>query len=154
MSRSGGSRPDPLGALQNEINRLVEHYWPTWAPNFPFTGTEDRPAVSWVPGLDLYETNDEVIVELDLPGVDPGGIDLTVDGRVLTIRGQKPEISTGAGSDHLIRERRFGPFLRQVTLPTEVDIGGVKAQAKQGVLAVRLPKAETARVRQVPIQPA
>jgi HSP20 family protein len=53
-----------------------------------------------------------------------------------------------------VRERRFGAFLRQVMLPSEVDITAVKAQARNGVLTVRLPKSETARVRQVPIQPA
>jgi HSP20 family protein len=154
MARPGSSKPDPLASLQGELNRLVEHYWPAWAPNFPFSASDERAAVAWVPAVDLYETGDEVVIEADLPGVDPGAIDLTVDGRVLTLRGEKPESGPGEGSARALRERRFGTFMRQVMLPSEVDITAVKAQSKNGVLTVRLPKAETARVRQVPIQPA
>jgi HSP20 family protein len=140
--------------LQGELNRIVEHYWPAWAPNLPFTSSEERSQVAWVPAVDLYETGDEVVIEADLPGVDPGAIDLTVDGRVLTLRGEKPGCAGGEGSARGVRERRFGPFLRQVMLPSEVEITAVNAQARNGVLTVRLPKSETARVRQVPIQPA
>jgi HSP20 family molecular chaperone IbpA len=154
MARPGWSKPDPLASLQGELNRIVEHYWPAWAPNLPFTSSEERSQVAWVPAVDLYETGDEVVIEVDLPGVDPGAIDLTVDGRVLTLRGEKPESGGGEGSGRSARERRFGAFLRQVMLPSEVDITAVKAQARNGVLTVRLPKSETARVRQVPIQPA
>lgn len=147
-------RSDPLNALQHEINRLVEQYWPAWAPNLPFATAEERAQAAWVPAVDVYETHDEVVVEADIPGVSADAVQVTIEGRVLTLRGEKPGAPASESPAHPLRERRFGPFVRHVPLPAEVDLNAVQAQAKSGVLKIRLAKVEAARVRQVPIQPA
>lgn len=140
----------PLNALQTELNRLIENYWPPWAPGTP----GERTAVDWSPAIDIYDTAESVIVVADVPGVEPAAIDLSVDGQILTLRGERPgpapeTASTGAA----LRERPFGTFHRQVTLPSPVDIDKVQADARHGVLFVKLPKTESARTRHIPIQP-
>ncbi|HEV3166781.1 MAG TPA: Hsp20/alpha crystallin family protein [Isosphaeraceae bacterium] len=152
-----GPFPDfsvPISALQGELNRLIEHYWPIRPPGAAGPSAE-RPSATWTPAVDLYETADEVVLLADLPGVNPSGIDLTVDGRLLTLRGEKPPgTAEGPASSDLTRERSFGPFHRQITLPSEVNADGVRANVHSGVLEVHLPKTESARSRTIPIQPA
>jgi HSP20 family protein len=141
----------PLHALQNELNRLFEEYWN------PRMGAGQRPTdlepAAWTPVLDVIETPSEVVILAELPGVDPATIDLSVTGNVLSLRGEKksPEIPEGSGS---VRERVFGCFHRQVSLPGEVNFEGVQAEARDGVLRVRLPKQEEAKRRTIPIRPS
>jgi HSP20 family protein len=140
-----------LHALQSELNRLFEEYWnPARVGTAHQTPTDLEPA-AWTPVLDVIETPLELIVLIELPGVEPSSIDLSVTGNVLSIRGEKrtTEIADGTGS---VRERVFGPFHRQVSLPGEVNFEGVQAEARNGVLKIRLPKQEEARRRTIPIQ--
>jgi HSP20 family protein len=155
MSRSTQWRREfaaPLHMLQNELNRLFEEYWNPGrvGPGHPPTDLE--PA-AWTPALDVIETPQEVIVVAELPGVNPSSIDLSVTGNVLSLRGQKPagDVPEGSGS---VRERVFGAFHRQVSLPADVNFDGAQAEARDGVLKVRIPKQEEARPRTIPIRPA
>jgi HSP20 family protein len=142
----------PLHALQNELNRLLEEYWNPGRVGPGPSPTDLEPA-AWSPAIDVIETPQEVIVLAELPGVDPSSIDLSVTGNVLSLRGEKPagDFPEGTGT---VRERQFGPFHRQVSLPGEVNFEGAKADARDGVLKVRIPKQEEARRRTIPIRPA
>ncbi len=87
----------------------------------------------------------------EVPGVDPSSIDLSVTGNILTLRGVKapsdpPNVVTP------LRERRFGTFHRQVVLSNEVNFDSAQAEARNGVLMVRLPKQEAAKPRTIPVQ--
>ena len=131
----------PLHALQSELNRLLEEYWnPSRVGPGQSTPTDLEPA-AWTPAVDVVETPQELVIMAELPGVDPASIDLSVTGNVLTLRGEKRggDFPEGAGT---LRERQFGPFHRQVNLPGEVNFDGVQAEARDGVLKVRLPKQE------------
>jgi HSP20 family protein len=155
MSRSTQWRREfaaPLHVLQNELNRLFDEYWNPARVGPGHTPTDLEPA-AWTPVLDVIETPQEVILLVELPGVDPSSIDLSVTGNVLSIRGEKrgSDIADGSGT---VRERVFGPFHRQVSLPGEVKFEGVQAEARDGLLKVRLPKQEEARRRTIPIRPA
>jgi len=156
MSRSTPWRREfsaPLHALQSELNRLLEEYWnPSRVGPGQVTPTDLDPA-AWVPAIDVIETPQEVVITAELPGVDPASIDLSVTGNVLTLRGEKRagEPAEGTGS---VRERQFGAFHRQVSLPGEVNFDSVQADARDGVLKIRLPKQEEARRRKIPIQPS
>lgn len=156
MSRSSQWRREfsaPLHTLQNELNRLFEEYWnPGRVGPGPTPPTDLEPA-AWTPAIDVIETPQEVIVLAELPGVDPSTIDLSVTGNVLSLRGEKRtgDFPEGTGS---LRERQFGTFHRQVSLPGEVIFEGVQAEAHDGVLKVRLPKQEEARRRTIPIRTA
>jgi len=142
----------PFHLLQNELNRLLEEYL---QPRF---GGSDLPPTNidptdWTPAVDVYETPDEMIVVAEIPGVDPASIDLALTGDVLTLRGVK-EAGDLPESLLQVRERRFGAFHRQIVLPNEVDFDNTQAEAKQGLLKIRLPKRTAAKPRTIPIRPS
>jgi len=141
----------PLQALQTELNRLFDEYW---TPNRFGAGQNapmDLEPASWSPEVDLVETADAFLLTAEVPGVEPSSIDLSVTGNVLTLRGVKPA-DEGAEATGLLRERRFGPFHRQVVLSGAVNFDAVQADAQNGVLRIRLPKQEAARPRTIPVK--
>jgi len=110
-------------------------------------GTPARPAAM---PIDAYRQGDEFIVQFDLPGVDPGSIDLTVEKNVLTVHAERrrPEIEN---IEMLVGERPQGTFSRQLFLGETLDTDRIDASYSDGVLTLRLPIAEKAKPRRVPI---
>jgi len=142
----------PLQNLQSELNRLIEGYWQSPGGS-PSAAPVDLSTSVWSPSIDLVETPGELILIVDLPGVDPATIDLSLTGSVLSLRGEKAT-SEVAGQHDRTRERVTGPFQRQIALTEPVDFDSVQAEAKNGVLTVRLPKQVTAKARTIPVQSA
>ncbi len=103
----------------------------------------------WMP-MDLYRVDDHFVVTVDLPGVDPGSIDLNVDGSTLTIRAER---STRSGEDvhWLAQERPAGSYLRQLHLGDGLDVDRIEASYDAGVLSVTIPVAERARPRRITV---
>jgi HSP20 family protein len=99
--------------------------------------------------LDLYETDEEVVVKASLPGVKPEDIDISVTGQLLTLRGESKEEHEEKAQNYYRRERRTGAFVRQISLPTEVDSNKADATFEHGVLRLRLPKAEAVKPRTI-----
>jgi HSP20 family protein len=100
--------------------------------------------------MDAYRRGDQFFIDLDLPGVDPDAIDLTVEQNVLTIRaerGYEPE----EGDELLISERPQGTFTRQLLLGESLDTDSLEADYEQGVLTLRIPVAQAAKPRRVQI---
>jgi len=102
----------------------------------------------FVPPSDIYETNDSIVVLAEMPGVGPDGIDITLERRVLTIRGH------GAGNDHREYQRVYseytdGDYERVFTLSDNIDRDRIEATLQDGVLHLVLPKAETAKPRRI-----
>ena len=105
----------------------------------------------WFPAVDVVERPDEVVVEVELPGVDPDQVDLEVDDHQLRIRGHvRREVEAEEGGI-LRSERRYGSFSRIIALPADVDPERADARYRRGVLEVRLPKKEQAR-RRIPVR--
>lgn len=141
----------PLHVLQSELNRLLEEYW-----NPPRVGPAqaapvDLEETGWSPMIDLFETPMETVVVAELPGVDPATIDLSLTGNVLTLRGAKPA-DDPPESRCAMRERQFGTFHRQITLSNDVNFEAAQAEARNGVLRVRLPRQEATKPRTIPVQ--
>jgi HSP20 family protein len=113
-------------------------------------GTPSRPAAM---PIDAYRHGDEFVVELDLPGVDTGSIDLTVEKNVLTIHAQRQRTAL-EGVELLVGERPQGTFSRQLFLGEGLDTERIAADYADGVLTLRLPIAEKAKPRRVPIKVA
>ena len=113
-------------------------------------GTPTRPAAM---PIDAYRRGDEFVVELDLPGVDPASIDLTVERNVLTVHAERrrPE---GDHVELLVGERPFGTFSRQLFLGDTLDTNAVQADYRDGVLTLRLPVSERAKPRKIAIEHA
>jgi HSP20 family protein len=142
----------PLQTLQTELNRLFDEHWnPARFAASGQTPPMDLEPASWSPDVDLVETPDAYFLTAEVPGVDPASIDLSVTGNVLTLRGVKPA-DAASTSTGLLRERQFGPFHRQVALSGQVNFEAVQAEARHGVLTIRLPKQEEARPRTIPVK--
>ena len=107
-----------------------------------------------MPVVDLYETQDDVVVELELPGVREKDIALSITGDVLTVKGERQFDEQRNSGNSLYIERAWGKFERSIRLPMPVNAGRVKATYRDGVLEVRLPKAEEVRSREIQIQAA
>lgn len=135
----------PLSGLQDDLHRLYEHYRRA-------TGPPDGPAPAWTPAVDLFESPEEIGLLVDLPGVDPATVEVSVTGRVLTLRGDRPRDPTVPVGGQTL-ERPYGLFSRQVDLPADVDVEAVRAEARHGVISIRLPKVAAARPRTIPIHP-
>jgi HSP20 family protein len=105
---------------------------------------------SWMP-MDLYRSDGHYVVNVDLPGIDPGSIDLNVDAGTLTIQAER----TIGGSDQrqwLAQERPAGRFVRQLSLGSDVDLDHIEASYQHGVLSLTIPVAERARPRKIEVQ--
>ena len=99
--------------------------------------------------MDAYRRGDDFFVHLDLPGVDPGSIDITVEGNTLTVRAERT--LRGQDNQWLAQERPSGSFMRQLTLGEGLDIDAVHAQYDNGVLALTIPTAREATARKVQV---
>lgn len=111
----------------------------------------DLEPAGWIPSVDLTETVDEILLVAELPGVEPASIDLSVTGNILSLRGVKNPDAPVEGHAPL-RERQFGAFHRQIVLSNEVNFDAAQAEARLGVLRVKLPKQDVAKPRTIPVQ--
>ena len=144
------SRWDPfqdLVSIQGELNRLFGR---TFAGVDPAGGSSGG---AWLPALDLYEGKDGFVITVELPGVDPKAVDVSVEDSTLTISGERTfTAETQDGQYHRV-ERRYGSFLRTLSLPPTAKVDGIKASFDKGVLTVEVPKAEEAKPRKITIKP-
>ncbi len=125
-----------LQALEDSMNRF-------------FATPNARP---WVPAVDIRETENELVVKADVPDMKFEDIDVRMENGTLTLKGERKfESDKNEGGWHRV-ERSFGSFERVFTLPDSVNPEGVKAEYKNGVLTVTLPKKEIAKPRQVKVQ--
>ncbi|MBD7958810.1 Hsp20/alpha crystallin family protein [Microbacterium sp. Sa4CUA7] len=100
--------------------------------------------------MDLYREGDHYVLAADLPGVDPGSVDIDVDGQLLTIRAERT-LNVGEGVKWITREREAGSFLRQLSLGQGLDTEHIAASYRNGVLSVRIPVSEKAKPRKVEV---
>jgi HSP20 family protein len=112
-----------------------------------------RPGAYFQPAVDIFETRDELVVVADMPGVPPDGIDIHLDGDQLSIEGRVRQ-EDYEGLKPLYVEYGVGGYYRRFTLGELIDRDNIKAQMKNGVLALRLPKAERARARKIAVEAA
>jgi HSP20 family protein len=133
-----------LTSLQDEINRLFES-------SFTNGGGSDV-LNTWAPALDVYEDSDNLIVRAEIPGMKKEDIEISFQGGVLTISGERRTEKKVEDSQLAREERFFGRFTRSVSLQKQVNPANVKATYKDGILTVTLPKAEEAKPRQIEVQ--
>ena len=141
------TRWDPfqnLATLQDKVNRLFEA---------PYTGrrTESSNLTTWAPAVDIYETENELVVKADLPDINEKDLDVRVENNMLNLRGERKFEQKVKEDNYLRIERTYGSFSRSFSLPTTVNTEGIKAEYKNGVLTVELPKRAEAKPRQVKV---
>ena len=137
---------DLLG-LQERMNRLFDE---SYRGN---RGAADEWALggSWAPAVDIYEQDGNIVMKAELPGVDPDVVDIRLENNTLTLRGERKLDSEVKEDTYHRVERSYGSFSRSFTLPTVVDQGNIKAEYRDGVLKLTLPKREEAKPRQIQI---
>ncbi|MDQ6654254.1 MAG: Hsp20/alpha crystallin family protein [Verrucomicrobiota bacterium] len=135
---------DRWANLRDEINSLFE------GPYWPNTQREAQLFNGWTPALDLYQSNDDVVAVVELPGMRKEEIEISLHDGMLTISGErKDEVADG---DKAARTERFvGKFRRSISLPTRVDANKVNATYKDGMLTITLPKAEEVKPKQIQV---
>lgn len=114
------------------------------------TGDGSSRAPSWMP-MDLYRAGEAYVVNVDLPGVDPGSIDLDVDGNTLTITAERT-IGAAQGARWLAQERPAGRYSRQLSLGADLDLDGIHASYENGVLSLTIPVADRAKPRKIAVE--
>lgn len=127
---------DPFNDLHREMNRLFDDF--LGGTQAGGTGTQGAPLA--VPRLDVRESQGEIRICVELPGVQPSDVDLRVERNILTISGEKKNEAEQEQQDYHVMERSFGRFQRSVQLPFEPDPDQVRAAFEHGVLTVRVPK--------------
>jgi HSP20 family protein len=105
----------------------------------------------WAPAIDVYESDDKVVVKTELPGMSEKDIEVDILGDTLTIKGEKKNEQEQKDAHYHRLERVYGSFHRSVTLPGEVETAKARATFKGGVLEIELPKTEAAKPRQIKV---
>lgn len=126
---------DPFTTLRREMDRLFESFgrdlgWPS---------PEGR-AAAMAPSIDVSETEGEIKIEAELPGIDEKDVEVMISDNVLTVKGEKKADKEEKKKDYHLVERSYGSFSRSLTLPFAADPAKVKAGFKNGVLSISLPK--------------
>jgi HSP20 family protein len=144
----------PFGAFQREMNKLFDDFFGGFQLS-PWAPLERRLAAAFIPHVDVSETDKDIKVSAELPGMDEKDIDVSVTRDTLTIKGEKKEEKEDKGKDYYKMERSYGSFTRSVPLPVEVDTDKVQATFKKGVLEITLPKTAKAiqETKKIPIKP-
>jgi len=144
MSRARWEPFRGLNTLQEQVNRLFED-------SVTRTRSSQAALASWAPAVDIFETENELVVKADLPDVQEKDIDVRVENNTLTIRGDR-KFNNEVHEDNYLRvERAYGTFTRSFSLPNTVNTEGIHAEYRSGVLSVRMPKREETKPKQIKI---
>ncbi len=133
-------------SFRNRINHMFDDVF------YPINRDEVELSMgSWNPVVDVYDNDDSIVIKAELPGIDKEGIEIDVKDRVLTLKGERSSESEVKDDNYYRRERSFGKFERAFTLPADVDPDKIKADYKDGVLKIDIPKPEEKKPRQITI---
>jgi HSP20 family protein len=135
-----------LSSLQNRMNRI---FGETFGP--PMYQAEASAVTAWSPAVDIFETDHEVVLEVDLPGVTREGVHVEVNEGILHLRGERKLEKEAKEENYHRVERSYGTFQRSFSLPETVDPEKVTAELRNGVLEVRLGKREQAKPKQIQV---
>jgi HSP20 family protein len=130
--------------LQDQVNRLFENN---------FTGDRSGRAdlATWAPAVDIYETENELVVKADLPDVQDKDIDVRVENNTLSIRGERKFEKDVTEDNYLRIERSYGSFMRSFSLPNTVNSENIRADYRNGVLTLHMAKREESKPKQIKI---
>jgi len=124
-----------MSTLWDEMNDLFEQHFGGRSLMRPLSGM-----TRWAPSVDMYETDDEIVVKADVPGMSKEDLEVTVTEEAITISGETQAEEEVKGENYMRRERRYGKFTRRLPLPAAVHLDEAKAKFTDGILEVRVPK--------------
>jgi HSP20 family protein len=141
-------RWEPFRDLANLQHRMNQAFDASYQGQ---QGAEDR---AWAPAVDIFEENGNIILKAELPGIEPKDVDVRVENNVLTLKGERHFDGEVKREDYHRVERTYGAFSRSFTLPTVVDTDKIKAEVKDGLLRLTLPKKEEAKPKHISVNVA
>lgn len=141
-------RFSPWNDAWNRTNRFSRIFGNPFTPS---TTTNENCECVWRPAVDIYEEENGIVLEAELPGIEKKDISIDVKDRVLTLKGDRTAESETEGKNYYRRERTYGEFQRVFTLPEGVNADDIKADFKDGVLEVHIPKAEVEEPKKITI---
>lgn len=141
----------PFYALQRDVNRVFDEMYRGMLGAPAASGAASTTA--WAPDLDVKETDNEVVVSVDLPGMEEKDVEIALRDDMLTVRGERKAEKTEKNENWQVVERSYGAFYRAVALPFEPDAGKAQATFEKGVLTIRIPKSAEVKAteRKIPI---
>ena len=135
-----------LRSMQEQMNKLLNLSW-----NHDLSG-EDLKEGIWQPSVDIYETEDSIVIKAELPDVDQKDIEVRIEDSTLILRGERKHEGDVKKENYHRIERYFGTFQRSFSLPTTVQQDNVSATCERGVLTITLPKKEDTRPKQIKVE--
>jgi len=143
--RTAISRFEPFrtNSFQEQFNRLFSEAFDR--------SSEESSITTWAPAIDIFETEHELVVKADLPDIKPEELDIRVENNILTIRGERKFEKQVNENNYLRVERAYGSFSRSFSLANTVNSDAIKAEYKDGVLTLTIPKREEAKPKQIKV---
>lgn len=138
---------DDLASLRESMDKLFEEFF-TRRPD------RSRAPVVWQPAIEAYETDGDVVVRAELPGIDPKQVEISVTEDTLTLKGEAKSEQEEKKRNYYRRELRYGSFVRSIALPSGVQGDKASASYKNGILEIRVPKSERAKPKTVKVEVA
>jgi HSP20 family protein len=135
-----------LVSIQDELNRLFGR---------TFSGAEGlRPGAggAWMPPMDVFETEEKIVAKVELPGIEPADVEVSVEDSTLTVSGTREFAREVKEEDYHRVERRYGQFTRAMTLPQTADTEKVEARFDKGVLTIEVPKVERVKPKKIEVK--
>jgi HSP20 family protein len=131
-----------FSSFQDEMNRVLDSFF----------NRETSYGMDWRPVVDVAETENDITVKAEIPGIDPKDVDISITGDTLTLKGEKKEEKEDTGKSYHRVESSYGSFKRVITLPAAVDIDKVTAEGKNGILEITLPKKEESKAKKINVK--
>lgn len=137
-----------LEAMSDRLNRMIAR------PSTATSGKETLTVADWMPAVDISEAEQEYLIKAELPEVKKEDVKVSVENGVLTLQGERRADKEEKGKKYHRVERAYGTFVRSFTLPESVDDANVRAEYKDGVLALHLPKTERVKPKTIEVRVA
>ncbi len=137
-----------VAILQNRLNSIFNEF----AQPQGSEATETLAAGNFVPAVDVYEDAQRLLLKLEVPGIPQKDLNIHIEGRTLTVKGERKFESEEKEENFHRVERRYGSFVRSFTLPASVDVEQITATSQDGVLSISLAKKPEAKPRQIEVQ--
>ncbi|QEG01763.1 Spore protein SP21 [Stieleria maiorica] len=149
LTRHRSSFPTSIDRMRDEFDRALQNFW---GGNGDFESM--LPASEWQPSVDISETDQALQVKVDLPGIKPEDVEISVSEDRLTIKGERKEEAETDDKETKVHriERRYGSFYRSIALPPGTKAEDVVAEADNGVITIHLPKGEVSKAKRVAVK--
>ena len=149
LTRHRSSFPTSIDRMRDEFDRALQNFW---GGNGDFESM--LPASEWQPSVDISEDDQALKVKVDLPGIKPEDVEISVSDDRLTIKGERKEETEDDNKETKVHriERRYGSFYRSIALPPGTKADDVVAEADNGVITIHLPKGEVTKAKRVAVK--